>query len=585
MTRQGDTGVTVAVRIRFMSQSRTTTPPTPPATTPRLGQLVGDVTEIPGGDPRRTWATDMMAQAVQHWNGRLTFVGVERNITRANTAKRLPVTFQAIPVFTAGEAANSQVIVHPSTSVGGSPGHPIDAGNFYERRNANVYPASEDIIYAHEYGHLLGIPDEYSQSNRQMHLLLHQSSPAGAATARAALDRTTVERMVLAALARPLNARLTASLPGVVAALQAQQPMLTTKMATAARTGVRDPGVATELRTRLEQSSEAALHPSVPSIAAFQTTTNFSPRTRATEGVAAEFASPALTSRIGDAYWSALLAPHEQNTAVAGLGDVAVIPATSAYGMGQGTGPVAAPAAGLATTAVGPVPAAGPGLPAVAPSTSLVGQLTALPATWATAGSAAQSAVTSAAFASSMQATLRAANFAAALGAILPGLAPQPRAAQIHALYRTARDIVTNASVAVARQIVADLLSSTITPVLTASVAALQSQVQTEVNRVMTTSAEGVAATGTPDPNMVAAVATMKARLEAAQAATAASTNRDPTGAGQAAPDQDVTYSYQGLMGTNRTTALRADQFAPMLSQFNSRLTSIWERNFTAEAR
>lgn len=193
--------------------------------------------------------------------------------------------------------------------------------------------------------------------------------------------------------------------------------------------------------------------------------------------------------------------------------------------------------------------------------------------------------MTSAAFASGMQATLRAANFAAALGAILPGLAPQPRAAQIHALYRTARDIVTNASVAVARQIVADLLSSTITPVLTASVAALQSQVQTEVNRVMTTSAEGVAATGTPDPNMVAAVATMKARLEAAQAATAASTSRDPTGAGQAAPDQDVTYSYQGLMGTNRTTALRSDQFAPMLSQFNSRLTSIWERNFTAEAR
>lgn len=361
LTRQGDTGVTVAVRIRFMSQSRTTTPPTPPATKPRLGQLVGKVTEIPGGDPRRTWATDMMTQAVRHWNGRLTFVGVERNITRANTTKRLPVTFQAIPVFTEGEAANSTVIIHPSTSLGGSPGHPIDAGNFYERRNANVYPASEDIIYAHEYGHLLGIPDEYSQSNRQMHLLLHQSSPAGAATARAALDRTTVERMVLAALARPLNARLTASLPGVVAALQAQQPMLTTKMATAARTGVRDPGVATELRTRLEQSSEASLHPSVPSIAAFQTTTNFSPRTRATEGVAAEFASPALTSRIGDAYWSALLAPHEQNTAVAGLGDVAVIPATSAYGMGQGTGPVAAPAAGLATTAVGPAPAAGPG--------------------------------------------------------------------------------------------------------------------------------------------------------------------------------------------------------------------------------
>ena len=50
-------------------------------------------------------------------------------------------------------------------------------------------------------------------------------------------------------------------------------------------------------------------------------------------------------------------------------------------------------------------------------------------------------------------------------------------------------------------------------------------------------------------------------------------------------PAQDVTYSYQGLMGSNATTALRPDQFGPMVNQFNDKLTTMFEKKFTAEVK
>ncbi len=589
LTRQEDNGAAVKVKIRFLSQSRNTTPPVPPATTPRVGQLVGPRTEIPPGDTRRDWASRTMTAALTNWNGRLTFVGQEApagDAAGAPLPKRLPVTFEAEPVWTEADPANATVIVHPSSVIGGSTGNPIDAGNFYEQRDAKQYPAEENVIYAHEYGHLLGIPDEYSQSNRQMHLLLHQASPTGADTAMAALDRATVERMVLAAVSRPLYAQLTAAMPAVVAAFRAAQPKVTQKMTEALRAGVRDDAVVAALRTRLEQSSADALHPSVPRVAAFQTSTNFSPRGRAVQTVGAQFAGPALTSRIADAYWTALQAPHEQNVAVEGLGDVRINPSTSVYGLGQGTGPVAAPAAALANTAVsGAASTPAAAIPRVAPPASLVGQLRALPATWGAAGSAVESAITPEAITSRLTANLEAANLAALIAPVIPGIVTQPRVQQIGALYRRALQIVSDLTTAAGKDIINQLLSTQIAPILQSSVTTFQSSIHTEVERLMNTPAGTLAASTTPDPNMAAMVAGMKARLDAAKTATASSNSRDPLGAGEVAPDQDVTYSYQGLMGSNTTTAMRPDQFGPMVRQFNDHFKKPLERDFTAETR
>jgi hypothetical protein len=144
--------------------------------------------------------------------------------------------------------------------------------------------------------------------------------------------------------------------------------------------------------------------------------------------------------------------------------------------------------------------------------------------------------------------------------------------------------MVTNAATAASRQVAADLVASTVGPVLTASVGDLQATIKAEVDRVMSTPPAGVPALGAPDPNMTAIVAGMKAKLDANKAATAG-TGRDPLGSGAAAPAQDVTYSYQGMMGSNTTRALRPDQFNPMVDNFNTKLTTLFEKKFTAEVK
>jgi hypothetical protein len=141
---------------------------------------------------------------------------------------------------------------------------------------------------------------------------------------------------------------------------------------------------------------------------------------------------------------------------------------------------------------------------------------------------------------------------------------------------------VNNSAREAARQLAVDLITGVVQPVLTSSVSSLQTSIRNEVTRLMTTSPGGLAAAGAADANMAAMVRAMRDRLDAAKRATAGS-GRDPLGAGQAAPDQDVTYSYQGLMGSNATGALRADQFQPVVHQFNSRLKTFWEKDFHAD--
>ena len=100
----------------------------------------------------------------------------------------------------------------------------------------------------------------------------------------------------------------------------------------------------------------------------------------------------------------------------------------------------------------------------------------------------------------------------------------------------------------------------------------------------MTTPPAGVPALGPADPNMAALVSAMKTRLDADKTATAGG-GRDPLGAGKTAPDQDVTYSYQGMMGSNITRAIRPDQFEPLVKQFNDKLSKTWERDFKVEVK
>ena len=494
------------------------------------------------------------------------------------------MTFQAVPVFGADEDAHAQVIVHPMSveAKGSANNNPIDAGNYYMTKDKDTYPASDDVIYAHEYGHLLGMPDEYSQSNEQLNPLLHQAAPKSAPSAMASLDRATVERMTLAALKRPLSDQLDAMLPDVTKALLAARPKVRSKMAAAAKEGVKTAEVRDALEAQLTARSEGKVSKSIPKVVAFETTTNYGNKDLAKEGVAAGFNTADLRTFISDAYWKALGDPLTKTVAIKDYGDVRInvkdsVTATTATGGAQ-----AGAATGFGATAIGSP--SGPGLPAVMPSASLSGELSGIPATWATAGSALETSITPAAFASRVAALIEAAGALQTLMEMIPGSTPEPKVKRTKALYERAYATVTAASKEAAQQLAADLLSSSIKPILQASVTSLQSTVAAEVGRIMTTTPTGLAAAA-PDPNMAAVVAGMKARLDADKAATSG-TKLDPLAkSGATAPDQDVTYSYQGLMGSNKSTELRADQFQSLVDQFNKKGKSIFESTFTAETK
>jgi hypothetical protein len=588
MTRSGDTGVTVTVRVKFLNQARNGVDPTSPGAppgTPPLGTLLGSPTEIPVTDPdnRRTWAQNIVKEQVKPWNGRVTLVGEEVNVFSDNTKKRLPVTFDAVAVFGLSGDADNQVIIHPSSVVAGTPGQPIDAGNYY--LNKGAYNGDEKVIAAHEYGHLIGIPDEYSQSNDQLNALLHQAAPKDAPSSRAALDRKSVERMVLMALRQPLFDRLGSTMPSITDALRAKRALVKQRMAAAARTGVVTAAVRDELRNQLTAASEPGLAPSIPRAVAFETTANFSNRSVAGAGVEAGFSAAALTGQIQNMYWSAIVGEQNQAVNVKGLGDVRInvqnsIAQTSAAGGAQ-----QAAAASAAASAVGS--AGGPatlfGLPLVLPASGLTGRLMALPATWADAGSALETGVTADRFSAKMEAVLKSAAAAAAVP-LPPGVAPPARMARARQMYAKALQLVTNASREASRQLATELINTVAKPVLQTSVEDLETAIENEVNRVMTTPPAGVPALGPADPNMAALVSAMKTRLDADKAATAGG-GRDPLGAGRAAPDQDVTYSYQGMMGSNITRAIRADEFEPLVKQFNDKLSKTWERDFKVEVK
>ncbi|HWJ51913.1 MAG TPA: hypothetical protein VNT24_00890 [Propionibacteriaceae bacterium] len=572
LTRNGDSGLTVKVRVKFLHQVRDNT-----------GALKDDPVEIPTTDPddRRGWAEKLVKEQSKPWNGHVTFAGEEVNVFSDNTKKRLPVTFESVAVFGLDDPYDNIVIIHPSSVAAGSPGQKIDAGNYYI--NQGTYKADTNVIAAHEYGHLIGVPDEYSQSNEQMNALLHQAAPKTAPSAQAALDKKTVERMVLSSLRTPLIAALNAAMPSATDALRAKRAAVKKQLGAAARAGVKEPAVRAELERQLASGADPSLAKAVPKTVAFETTKNFSNLTLADTTVEAGFTAADLATMIRDKYWQALWGAEKANVAVEGLGDVSINIQQSVRNTTATGGAQAGDAATAAGTAVGGPggPATFFGLPLIVPPSGLIGQLMAIPSTWGTAGSALEAGVTPAAFSAKMEAILKVTGAAESI-ARLVGLGPA-EVTKHRDLYTRAYGMVNSAAATAAKELTADLLNTVIPPVINTGVTDLQSSIQTEVEKVMGTPPSGIAALGS-NPAMANLVNAMKARLDADKTASAGG-GRDPVGTGKAAPDQDVTYSYQGLMGSHGTMAIREDQLNPLLKQFNLRCLTLWEKPFKAEVK
>ncbi len=577
MTRSGD-AVTVTVRIKFLGQSRNAVDPKSPgapAGTPELGTLLDDPTEIPEGDERRKWAKETADAAVTIWNGHLSFVGSAFNpLTFRKAPERLKVTFMSQPVYGLNEQADNQVIIHPQSTVAGSPGQPIDAGNWY--MNKGNYGGDDKVIAAHEYGHLIGIPDEYSQSNSQLNALLHQAAPATAASAHEALDRSTVELMTLASLRAPLVRRLKATLPKITKAFRAQEPLVKQKMTAAAQASIIAGDVLNILRGRLTLSTAAQMPARLVEGIAIETASKYNEVLQAGLGVDAGFSAAALGQQIQSTYASALWDAQEigKVVAVQGLGEVSIDISSGVRKSGISGGRMGAAAGRLARSTVG--------LPKVAPDAALAGQIAALPATWSATGSLLETSITAAGFTEQMRSILESSD--AAAGAPPPPGAVPPRPATEAEVFARAYRLISNAANGAATQLITNLVDASISPVVAASIADLQAKITAQVNRLMTTPPAGVAALEPADPNMKAVVAAMKARLAADEKATKG-TGRDPLGAGVKAPNQDVTYSYQGLMGSSESKALRADQFKPIVDHFNKDLVTIFESRFKPEVK
>ena len=384
----------------------------------------------------------------------------------------------------------------------------------------------------------------------------------------------------------PAAGRPDAALPPVTDALRAKRAAVKKQIAAAARAGVKDAAVRGELERQLTAGSEPGIAPAVPKTVAFQTTTQFQqPRRWPTASSRPGSARPALSTMIRDKYSQGLLGAENANVAVTGLGDVSINVKQSVRDTTKTGGAQAADATTAAGGAVGN--AGGPTtllglLPLNLPPSGLVGKLMSIPTDWETAGSALLAGVTPAAFATKMEAVLKASGAAAALIGLIPGLAPA-KTAGVRDLYGKAHAMVNTAAAEAAKQVSADLLNTVIPPVITAGVTDVQTSIQTEVDKVMGTPPPAGAAAAT-NPAMAALVAAMKARLDADKTASAGG-GRDPVGSGKAAPDQDVTYSYQGLMGSHGTMAIREDQLRPMVKQFNDKCTSLWEKDFKAEVK
>jgi hypothetical protein len=577
MTRDADNAVNIEIKIRFLRQHRNTINPRPHTADPAVGDLTGPQTELPAGD--QAWATSTASAAVAHWNGRLTFVGVDKpRPDAADVNKRLPVNFKATAVFHKADPADQEVIVHPPGVVGGSKGNPIDSGDFYMKKDNGVYPDSDDKIYAHEYGHLLGIPDEYSQSNEQINLLIHRAAPGTAASSVAALDKKTVELMVLATLTGPLVGRLHNMMGPVNSAIRGHKKAVKAKMTIAAHDAVRTAEVADMLKTRLTAMSEAKLAPTIPKAVALQTTTNFAHARVATESVDDILAPASVSQMIEAIYRTALETPQDEAVAVPSFGDVKIEVANSIKQAAFKKGALQTAAKGEVSGVVGT-----PGLPKLPPPASLAGQLAAVPATWGGAGGAIETTITPAKLQAKIVAGIEAATVAA-VAPPPPGVTAKPSIKSSKALFAKAWVLINNAVRSSVKQLAAELVVDTMDPVLETSVTNLRAAIATEVNKLMGGSPSALT-TAPPDPNMAKIVADMKGRLDASKTALSG-TGMDPLGVtGAKTPAQDVTYSYQGMMGSGTTSELRTDQFAPMLKKFNDTFKLATEQPFTVESK
>lgn len=588
----GGEQLTVTVKIRFVVG---TTQTAADGTVSRDNSATTGSQVIPPADPRRAWAIDICNRAPGVWNGHGRLVGnraADEGIVATVTGTtdpggpvRLPVVFRAIPVWDAASPADKTIRVFDRSTTAGGTLHPIDAGHYY--MDKGKYPFTEDQIYAHEYGHLIGLADEYSQSNPQMHALLHDIDPATAASRGAAMDRAAVRRSVLAALTRPLFDRLSSAMTHVGAALRGSAGPVRAALGSQLRAALATAETRAWFET-LAPPVAARLSGTLPGLVRAATRSWSNTAAVANSVVGAELATPALSAMARNRYNAALMGTQsgvvdlggigmnvnvEGNAGITATGN-AVIPPTGIWNSAM-AGASGASASAVADKVVGALQTGR--TPPVRPSGSILRQLESLPSGWAGFAAAAPAGLGSAALSADINSAMLAAWVARITGsAATPAMLTNPRR-----VARAVNAAVHSAATAAATNAMRAFLASEINPILDNSATTLSASVTEEVDRVMNTPAGALAATAPKDPNIAALSSTLSAQLAAGNALTRASTAVNAVGAAvtggpavtevnprTGGPAQPVTFGTENIMSDNKFV-FRVDQFADIAAKFN----------------
>jgi len=533
---------------------------------------------IPESDPRRGFGSSMCSQLTGQWNGKFRLVGKRApglldeaaglisGVTPTPVPLSLPVVFSAVAVFDPDADHDAVVALHADSDVAKGGTSPIDSGNWYTKKDAAVYPSSDDVIYAHEYGHLLGIPDEYSLSNPDMHARLHGlQNPAGR-PATHDLDKATIRQLVMAALQPALMSTVASAGDDVSSAMAPERADLVNQLRDGLRETWRDPGLQATLTTILEVglAAQPKARKAAEEVVRFEATDNMSYADLARGAVDGALDPATLQKLITNTYRAAVKAAVEGGSTVtldfaegskaeSTTVDIETVGVPGANAT-LDTAAATAAAQGVGTAFPPPVPGLAEPPPAL-PSGALLDRLDALPSRWR--GVANLLAPEIGAFPATIL----------ALGT--PALALVDPHDSPAALYRAVLTIFTNIATAAANQAVTAFLADAMRSVMDSQMGELRAAIEAEAERQLTTPL--VAGVAPVAGSLTAAVATMVTQAKTMEAAT-------PT-----ATSSNVRMTTESLMGDNNAgTDLRVNQLDAMVGQFNGKLKKSGEDDFTA---
>lgn len=574
MTRNAS-DVEVVVRVRFVSQPRGEnqwllkkdgTPQVDgtgqPVPDPTYGRNIGTPKEIKDAE-RINFAKERCAAIGKTWDHydlvskELPATGFFSFLRARPKNLRLPLKFRAEPVFSLTAKVHNEIrLFGMGTDAKRDGAHPVDSGHWYMNVKKYYGDMNEDAIAAHEYGHLLGLQDEYSRSNDQMHQTIHRMG-GGNKNADKEFDRQTVRQMTTVALWRPLASQFVAAMGKVGDNVAKSKGDLQKQLGRALRTTWADQGLRNELTSLIQPGLKYDhLRRAVRRAVEFEAGQNFS-----NLDIAADAAANVTRNAIWDAAAAELGAFNERvlregYTATGAGGTDTII--TADYSENVRDAGVSGVNKASAAATVSKL--LGSGLPDVKASPGILDDIASLPAHWKTPGNGIDHAYTPAVVTPQLKAVVET--------AIASGILPDVKT--YHQLYQKVLALVGSASKQSAARAVQGFITDSVRPKVRDQLTTLQSRIDNEVDAIMGTGAKGLVVKSA-DPDIQKLASQMATMIKSQQNSKLwdQKSNLDP---GTGSAGSDVRYTASSMMGNNNTAkeGFRADMIAPVVKQFNS---------------